>query len=823
MLSMVQESFEVQARVQESLRAELCRSFTNSVNSAMAAALTAATEAIRRKPGIGVAVDTGAAAEVKGGSVDPDGTQGDDIKGIDIEFLGDDDVLHEHQSLVMPAGKELAGFLSEALPAIAERRAPVVAGDDARKSFYKSGTGTKSLTEETGSSHCSTVGDKSSPLKPSLESGDTQRTSSMEACSSLDARRARHTGNNIFEQRDSATRSGVVDILDVWKELGGELDDSERPLTLAEVLEPQEHGKEHRLGSQFKRILGRRTSQHEGQESEVFRETDEKVAVVVESDGCCRHLVLHPYCQRRTFWDISGMLLVLYDSVMIPMGFFELPENAFLTFMAWVTRFFWTFDMPMSFLSGCVTHDGAIEMRPPKLAKRYLKSWFALDCLVVGIDWLEILAAAVAEGLGFARMSKVTRIFRILRMIRLLRLARMKEVFALLMERFDNEKTVILVDVTKLVLMMAAVGHMLGCTWYLVGTFGDSDSEKNWLAYYGYREETLEMRYVMSLRWAMSQFGGGMDEVTPKSFAENIFASLVYVMSFWSGAVFLSILTSSMTQLYLLGSQNAQHLTTLRRYLSQHKISKTLALRVSRNAQHAMLEAQKHLPEAKVQLMGLVSEPLRVEMHSEMYSPVLSVHPFFVKYMEHAPPVMRKVCHSAMSLISVSEGDVIFNFGETPTKPKMLLVNKGTLSYVTPADHDEGTELKAHHWISEATLWTRWVHRGTLSAVQDSRLYALDAKEFQQIVIQFQHSGFNPRDYATSFVADLNEADEPITDLPTTQLLNLCIAHHTGKQESNMRRQNSLPHGPTPHTAERGVKHGSDTHVAKRLSTASAR
>merc|ERR1712190_601786 len=99
-----------------------------------------------------------------------------------------------------------------------------------------------------------------------------------------------------------------------------------------------------------------------------------------------------------------------------------------------------------------------------------------------------------------------------------------------------------------------------------------------------------------------------------------------------------------MTQLNIIGSQQSQHLSVLRRYLKQNGISKQLAMRVNRNAQHAIIEQQRSMPEHHVKMLFLVSEPLRVELHFEMYALVLSYHPFFDAYKEECPQVMRRVC-----------------------------------------------------------------------------------------------------------------------------------------------------------------------------------
>jgi hypothetical protein len=481
----------------------------------------------------------------------------------------------------------------------------------------------------------------------------------------------------------------------------------------------------------------------------------------LESNSQMQRFVIHPYNPIRGAWDVGSLFLVIYDMVMIPMGFFELPETTPIVFMTWTTRLFWSLDMPMSFLTGFITVEGNIDLRPRSILRRYMRSWFGLDALVVGVDWLELLASAAAESLGFARFTKASRVFRILRMIRLLRLARMTEVLTFLTERVDSEKLVIAIDVLKLLILMLGVGHLVACLFYAVGN--SAGNNQNWLDQEGYKDASYEAKYLMSLRWSMSQFSGGMDEVVPYSIMENLFALIVFLISFWSGAVFISILTSSMTQWYMLGSQIQQQLTTLRRYLSQNGISKKLALRVQRNAQHSLAEQQRTMPEEAVQLIHQVSEPLRVELHFEMFSPVLSIHPFLHTYMEECPHVARKICHLAMKRADSSPGDIIFSVGEIPAKPKMFLIGDGHLEY--KGFDGLGVNLEGGEWVAEACLWVKWTHRGTLRAISDARIFTIDAKEFQTICGQFEHiGGFDPRTYAAAFADNLNLMSET-TDL----------------------------------------------------------
>jgi len=220
-----------------------------------------------------------------------------------------------------------------------------------------------------------------------------------------------------------------------------------------------------------------------------------------------------------------------------------------------------------------------------------------------------------------------------------------------------------------------------------------------------------------------------------------------------------SALTSSMTKLNIIGSDQTQQLSQLRVYLHQNKISSKLALRVHRNAQHALVEQQKSLAESSVTLLNFVSEPLHVEIHLEMYSPVLSMHPFFKEYIEMCSQVMRKVCHLATSMLSVCVGDIIFAAGETLEEPNMYIICSGECEY---AFDDDSHTLSSGNWLAEPVLWTSWVHRGDFMGKGDCRLCALGANSFQKICSLFEHSGgFDPRDRAQEYCDVLNVEDNP--------------------------------------------------------------
>ena len=49
---------------------------------------------------------------------------------------------------------------------------------------------------------------------------------------------------------------------------------------------------------------------------------------------------------------LSGVLLICYDLIFLPIEAFEPESNPFMEVMAWVSSCYWLLDIPLSFLVG---------------------------------------------------------------------------------------------------------------------------------------------------------------------------------------------------------------------------------------------------------------------------------------------------------------------------------------------------------------------------------------------------------------------------------------------------------------------------------------
>jgi hypothetical protein len=463
--------------------------------------------------------------------------------------------------------------------------------------------------------------------------------------------------------------------------------------------------------------------------------------------------VLHPHSQRRIVWDFCSLFLVVYDMIMIPMSMFDMPENLFLSFMEWTTRLFWSLDMGLSTRTAVIMKDGSVNFEFWFILKKYFKTWFALDVLIVSTDWFEVVLQN-ADGAG--ALGRLSRIFRVARIVRLLRLMRLQQVMRTISERIQSDKLSFGMSIIRLTLAVMGFTHLSACVWWRIGARWIPETvDRTWASKGGYRDMPFEDQYLASLLWAFGNFSGIIDlEVWPTDKLERIYAAFIGLVAFMSTAILLAILTSNLTQLHIIGGSQSRQLATLRKFLKQNSISSALALRISRSAQHAI---SGDLTQDAVELLPVVSEPLRVEMHFEMYSVVMRNHPFLADYIQESPQVMRRVCHYATSTLLLSSTDVVFSQGEAPSDPKMYIVCKGILDYSSLPSKGLDGPVNERQCIAEAVLWTRWTYRGTLTATCDAKLAALDATAFQDIVVRFKESGgFDPKVYAADFVAHLN-------------------------------------------------------------------
>jgi hypothetical protein len=266
---------------------------------------------------------------------------------------------------------------------------------------------------------------------------------------------------------------------------------------------------------------------------------------------------------------------------------------------------------------------------------------------------------------------------------------------------------------------------------------------------------------------------------------ERGIAITLLLFAYLASVVFSASITTSMTRLMMAAGKQAALMSTLRRYLVDHNISPSLTVRMQRNAEHSLLEQRRNIPESSVELLRMISEPLLVELHYELRTPLISVHPFFDRFKEINSAGVGVMCHQATSVVHLSPGDVVFRDCETMTDldARMYWCMQGRLKYtqtLAPPAH-----MEPGNWACEAVLWTTWMHCGTLQACSECNLLGLNSRKVRNV---WGNTPFSQvRSYAQKFVKELNECDrQELTDLVMYSIVDHSMAsafpdHHENK------------------------------------------
>lgn len=475
-----------------------------------------------------------------------------------------------------------------------------------------------------------------------------------------------------------------------------------------------------------------------------------------------RRLVVHPESRLRILCDTIGAILVAYESVAIPLQFFVL-NSMFLSVMEWLIRLFWSYDLFLSAFTSFNRGNGKLERRPQRVFCHYVKGWFFFDLLMVLLDWAELVLLDDGGLKLFGRIAKGIRIFRTLRMLRLIKSHNFPELVKVVAYYFRSDMAVIIMSLVRLVIFLIWMNHVCACCWYGIAVNSGSN---NWISHWDLEDTSKWNLYLSSFHWSLSQFAAGSVEALPRCLGERVYAVAALLFAYVVSAWIVSSITSSLTRLEIAAAQDSQKMTILKQYLFDNNISRQLALRMQRHAQHAFAEKTKQRDESTIELLSMISEPLKMDMHFEINSKWLSFHPLLRNHIVESPGLMRQVCHHALTRVDLTKGDMLFTDDEPCLQPTMYFVQSGKLSFLHGlASTSKGVGVG--HWACEATLWTDWIHCGDMRVFSEtSTMILLDAVAFQSVVLRSEHQWMHFFDYARKFVNHLNESsDEKLTDL----------------------------------------------------------
>mmetsp|Transcript_20576 Transcript_20576/g.47972 ORF Transcript_20576/g.47972 Transcript_20576/m.47972 type:complete len:712 (+) Transcript_20576:81-2216(+) len=471
-----------------------------------------------------------------------------------------------------------------------------------------------------------------------------------------------------------------------------------------------------------------------------------------------RPTMLHPGGILRTTWNVLVALCLVHDLVVIPLYVFDIPDSVALITLEWFTQLFWNFDIFLTVRTGYY-YKGLLIMDPKKVFRNYARTWFILDFTLVSVDWCFVfLEASGLEVNSVAQLSRTIRFLRFLRLIRILRWVKLRRMTEMLQELIQDQAASMFFSLIFGIARLIILNHLVACCWFAISRIESADD--NWVIHARLGDTGTFHQYAASMNWAFAQLGVGISDITPRTTLETSFCILIAFRSLITCTTLISRMTSLMTALIKTKEDEEKEFRLLRSYLVFNEIPHRLGQKVTRFLQHQFsLRQQAKSADLNVPLLELLSHQLQGELQFARHRPSLTRLEFLEYVIDHADrqtiQVMHELATSGVLSLPVASKDMVF-MGGTAARRAYLILN-GSFTYY----HEEGTEHlddpEAAGWIAEMCLWTPWVYLGDLVSDDVSRIVALDAAVFGQILSQSQATYEQAKDYAKNFLGMMKD------------------------------------------------------------------
>jgi len=519
------------------------------------------------------------------------------------------------------------------------------------------------------------------------------------------------------------------------------------------------------------------------------------------------------------------VLLLCYDFALIPLQTFDLPNFIVLRVLHWTTRLYWTLDIFASFMTGYY-HEGKLEMRLNKIAVRYATRWLILDIIIVLPEWVVVFAND--EKTNSLGAQGLLRGVRGVRFLRLLRLAKVQRMVYLVEARVNSSYMLLCLGILRLLAGLIMVIHFFACAWYWIGSMDEQTGwvyvvgldKKDFTERYVFCFQWSLHQFHPASRKEMIE--GTLPE---RAFVmvcslSGLAISSVFVSSITNTMLQLQSLQEERTkQLRAVREFVLEHAISLELALRAKKyVRARLEDALRRKYENELLEL---LPES---LLTDLHEEARLPViaHHLFFSNLradfprtvrrlcheamseMAAHPgdvvfhagdvckrfFFIERgdLRYYPNVDVREDLDAEGVDGDDEDD-IGEFEESQaafasqsafdevSRPELVEPNTGAKTSATSskslrksrslASNKEKCAIPVHavSYLSEATLWTYWEHRGALKSKANSGLLTVNSAKFAPIIKDTAFAFIDAAVYAKKFVQRLNEDPSFRSDL----------------------------------------------------------
>ncbi|XP_072321634.1 potassium/sodium hyperpolarization-activated cyclic nucleotide-gated channel 4 [Eucyclogobius newberryi] len=443
--------------------------------------------------------------------------------------------------------------------------------------------------------------------------------------------------------------------------------------------------------------------------------------------------IIHPYSDFRFYWDLTMLLLMVGNLIIIPVGitFFK-DENTppWIVFNV-VSDTFFLMDLVLNFRTGIVKEDNTeIILDPQHIKIKYLKSWFAVDFISsIPVDYIFLIVETgidsdfykTARALRIVRFTKILSLLRLLRLSRLIRyIHQWEEIFHM---TYDLASA--MVRIVNLIGMMLLLCHWDGCLQFLVPMLQDFPPDC-WVAKNKMVNDTWGQQYSYALFKAMSHMlciGYGM--YPPVGMTDVWLTILSMIVGATCYAMFVGHATALIQSLDSSRRQYQEKYKQVEQYMSFHKLPADMRQRIHDYYEHRY--QGKMFDEESI--LGELNEPLREEIINFNCRKLVATMPLFA----NADPNFVTSMLTKLRFEVFQPLDYIIREGTIGKK--MYFIQHGVVSVLTKGSKE--TKLSDGSYFGEICLLTRGRRTASVRADTYCRLYSLSVDNFNEVLEEY--------------------------------------------------------------------------------------
>ncbi|XP_045704569.1 potassium/sodium hyperpolarization-activated cyclic nucleotide-gated channel 4 [Phyllostomus hastatus] len=443
--------------------------------------------------------------------------------------------------------------------------------------------------------------------------------------------------------------------------------------------------------------------------------------------------IIHPYSDFRFYWDLTMLLLMVGNLIIIPVGitFFK-DENTtpWIVFNV-VSDTFFLIDLVLNFRTGIVVEDNTeIILDPQRIKMKYLKSWFVVDFISsIPVDYIFLIVETRIDSEVYktARALRIVRFTKILSLLRLLRLSRLiryihqwEEIFHM---TYDLASAV--VRIVNLIGMMLLLCHWDGCLQFLVPMLQDFPDDC-WVSINNMVNNSWGKQYSYALFKAMSHMLCiGYGRQAPVGMSDVWLTMLSMIVGATCYAMFIGHATALIQSLDSSRRQYQEKYKQVEQYMSFHKLPPDTRQRIHDYYEHRY--QGKMFDEDSI--LGELSEPLREEIINFNCRKLVASMPLFA----NADPNFVTSMLTKLRFEVFQPGDYIIREGTIGKK--MYFIQHGVVSVLTKGNKE--TKLADGSYFGEICLLTRGRRTASVRADTYCRLYSLSVDNFNEVLEEY--------------------------------------------------------------------------------------